>query len=181
MNAFNKSRRTLITVILKGAVLAFLIASISWSSNCFYYSFSGGSLPPHINTVAIPLFEDRTSEYGIKERLTDALIDEFVRDNTLKIADRRSADSVLLGTILNVSDRVETYNRMEQAETFKLYITVEVEYNDLKKNKTMWKERLTQWGRYTVTTGGPEDREKGIDEAIEKLSADILNKTVSGW
>lgn len=181
MNTSSENSRPLMTVALKGIALVSWIVFISCTFYCFHYSFSGSSLPSHIKTVAIPLFEDRTSEYGIKERLTDALIDEFVRDNTLKIADRRSADSVLLGTILNVSDRVETYNRMEQAETFKLYITVEVEYNDLKKNKTMWKERLTQWGRYTVTTGGPEDREKGIDEAIEKLSADILNKTVSGW
>jgi len=150
------------------------------SMSCSYYSFSG-SLPAHIKTIAIPLFDDRTPEYGIKEKLTDALIDEFTRDGTLKIADQRSADSILRGTILSVTDRADAYDREERAESFRIYITVEVKYEDLKKKKVLWKDRLTQWGRYSITTGGPEDREVGINEAVEKLAEDILNKTVSGW
>ncbi|RKY83165.1 hypothetical protein DRP98_07780, partial [candidate division KSB1 bacterium] len=62
---------------------------------CAYYSFSGNTLPSYIKTVAIPLFEDQTSEFGIKEKLTDALISEFTRDNTLKISSQDEADSII--------------------------------------------------------------------------------------
>ena len=55
-------------------------------TSCGPYSFTGSSIPGHIKTIAIPLFEDRTSEFEIKEKLTDYIIDEVTRDNTLKIA-----------------------------------------------------------------------------------------------
>ena len=148
---------------------------------CSYYSFSGSTLPSHIKTVAIPLFEDQTSEFGVKEKLTDALINEFTRDNTLKISSTNKADSILRGKIINVMDRAETYNAQEQVKSYRVYITVEVEFEDLRKRRILWKERLNQWGSYSLTTAGSEERQESIDQAIQKLAEDILNKSVSGW
>ena len=81
---------------------------------CGPYSFSGSALPSYIKTVAVPIFEDRTAEFGIKEALTDAIIERITQDNTLKISDRRRADSVLDGTVLRIEDRAGAYNRDEQ-------------------------------------------------------------------
>lgn len=148
-------------------------------SSCGFYSFSG-SLAPHLNTVAIPLFDDRTAEFGIKEALTDALIEEFTRDNTLKIADRSSADILLEGTIVSVDDRAGAYDQNERVQDVKVYLTVKVKCEDMVKRKLLWEERLTQWGAYDPSLG-PDARNEGVEEAIEKLTADILNKTVAGW
>ena len=147
---------------------------------CGPYSLSGSSVPPHIKTVAIPLFEDQTSEFQIKEKLTDAVIEEITRDNTLKIATEAQADAIVYGKIVSISDQASTYDENEQVETYRVYISINVEVKDIKQAKTMWKEPIRQWGEYSIdpTT---DARQAGIEVAIKKIAEDILNKTVSGW
>jgi len=148
-------------------------------SSCGPYSFSGSS-SPHIKTVAVPIFQDQTSEFGIKEKLTDVVIQEFTKDNTLRVTDRRSADSLIEGTIVRVDDRAGAFTSDERVQDIKIFITVRVRYQDLKKRKVIWEEEITQWGTFNPDEG-PQSREAGIDEAIAKISGEILNKSVSGW
>ncbi|MDZ7312506.1 MAG: LPS assembly lipoprotein LptE [candidate division KSB1 bacterium] len=144
---------------------------------CGHYSFSG-STAPHLKTIAVPVFEDRTAEFGIKEKLTNTIIQEFTRDNTLKIADRRAADSILQGTLLRVEERAGVYNPQETVQQIRIYLTVQMKYEDLKKRKTVWEGELTQFGAYAP---GSTNRQAAIDEAIRKIATEVLNKTVSGW
>lgn len=149
-------------------------------SSCAYYSFSPGSAS-HIKTIAIPLFEDRTAEFGIREQMTEALVQEFTRDNTLRIVERDAADSILEGVIVSVTDRAGPYDKQEMVQELKVYITVDVRYFDVKKNQEVWKDRLTQWGAYDPNAGGTAARQEGVSEAIRKLVTEILNRTVAGW
>jgi hypothetical protein len=142
---------------------------------CGHYSFSG-SAATHLKTIAVPVFDDRTAEFGIKERLTNTIIDEFTRDNTLKISDRRVADSVLLGSLLRVEERAGVYSQNESVQEIRIYLTVQMKYEDLKKRKTVWEAQITQFGNYT-----PPNRQDAIDEAVRKIANEVLNKTVSGW
>ena len=146
---------------------------------CGPYSFSssGGS---GIKTVAIPIFQDQTAEFGIKEKLTDEIVAQFTRDNTLRISDRRNADSLLEGTIIRVEDRAGTFTADEQVKDIQIFITARVRYQDLKKRKVIWEDEITQWGTFNPDEG-PEEREAGIDEAVAKIASEILNKSVSGW
>jgi len=150
---------------------------------CGPYSFSG-STNTHLKTIAVPVFEDRTAEFGVKERLRDAIIGEFTRDNTLKIADRRVADSVLLGTLLNVQESAGVYNQQESVQEVRVTLTVQLKYEDLKKRKTVWEtpnsEPLSQFGSYSPQSGSTS-RQAAIDEAIRKIANEVRNKTVSDW
>lgn len=166
-------------LLLKQAFVCLFLIFTACFLACGPYSFSGSGVP-HIKTVAVPIFQDQTSEFGIKEKLTDAVINEFTRDNTLKITDRRNADSIVEGTIINVNDRAGAFTSDEQVQDIKIFITVRVKYEDLKKRKIIWEEQITQWGTFNPDEG-PQSRENGIDEAVEKIANEILNKSVSGW
>ena len=168
----NKWRRFAVILISAGAVLA------EWG--CGVYSFSGSAYP-HIKSIAIPLFEDRTAEFGVRENLTNALVEAFTRDNTLKIADRRNADAILEGVLMRVEDRPGAYNRQEQVQEIQVFLTVQIKYRDLKKRKIIWEDTISQFGTYTP--GGSENstREDAISEAIAKIADEVLNRTVSGW
>ena len=39
------------------------------------YSTSTALLPPHLKTVAIPVFENGTTEYSLPQEITDAVMD----------------------------------------------------------------------------------------------------------
>jgi hypothetical protein len=146
---------------------------------CGVYSFSG-SLPPHLKTVAVPLFDNKTAEFAVAEDLTEQVIKEFTRDNTLKIDERASADVLVEGAILSLEDRAGAFDPNETVEDFKVYVTVQVRCTDQVKQAKMWEERVTQWGSYDPNIG-PDSRKDGLAEAMTKISQEILNKTVAGW
>ena len=151
---------------------------------CGPYSFSG-SASTHIKTIAVPVFEDRTAEFGVRDRLGNAIIDEFTRDNTLKIADRRVADSILHGTLLGVQETAGVYNRSggnqpESVQEVRVTVTVQLKYEDVKKRKAVWETQMSQFGSYSP--GKPSStRQAAIDEAIRKIANEVRNKTVSDW
>lgn len=154
-------------------------------NGCFRYSFSG-AMTGDIKTIAIPLFENRTAEYGIVEQITDDLILTFQNDNTLKIAGDDAADAILQGTLVRVVDEPYTYEGEGETQDFsvgeyKLTLFVSLEYYDRRKGETIWAQDVQSWGTYTFVTGAPEERDAGFSEAIKKLSEDVLNLTVSGW
>jgi len=160
-----------------------IAATAGW--NCAHYSFSG-ALPGNIKTVAVPLFDDQTSEFGVREELSDAIIAEITRDNTLKIADRSRADAVVQGTLLRVRDQAgvfstESKTRQETVQEIRVYVTIRVKLQEARNKKVLWEEELTQWGSYRPAGGDGGSRRDAIREAINKLAIDVLNKTVAGW
>ena len=142
---------------------------------CGIYSFSGSTLPTHIRTVAVPLFDDDTPEFGIAQDLTDAVIDAITKDNTLKIANPPGHDSMLRGRILRITDGPGQYNRDETVTDYRVTVNVHVSFEDIREQKILWEDTLSQWGSYS------SDREEGIRSALEKIATDILTRTVSSW
>ncbi len=164
---------------MKKIVYILITVTLITVMHCGFYSFSG-SLPPHLNTVAIPLFDNRTAEFGVAEEMTDTLIDEFTRDGSLRISERGSSDVLVEGSIIRIDDRAGAYTQSEEVEDLKIYVTVKIKCTDQVKRQVMWDERLTQFGTYDPAEGA-DGRLAAITEAIEKTSEEILNKTVSGW
>jgi len=172
--------------LINSAAIALFVALLLALSGCFKYSFTGKSGPGHIKSVAIPLFENSTAEYGLAENLTDEVISTFQNDNTLKIEDESTADAVLWGKLTRVEDVPYTYEGEGEVSNFsvgeyKITLTVQLEYYDQVKQETIWKQQVQGWGVYTYGSGSQEEREVGFSEAIKKLAEDILNLTVSGW
>lgn len=146
--------------------------------SCGPYSFTGSGLPG-IKTIAIPLFENQTPEYGIREELTDKLVQGFVQDNTLKVVNERIADSVLKGTILKYQKDAHTFDEQENVKEYIVRIYVNVVLEDKKHSKNIWEEENLQgWGIYSATDEAESD---GKAKAIAKLTEDIVNRTVKGW
>ncbi len=157
-----------------------ILAAVSLVAGCAIYTFSG-NVPGHLKTVAIPAFENQTAEFGLVEKLTDELVDRFILDNSLKVRDLRDANSAVFGTIVRIEDIPFSYSADETVEEYKVTVVVRVRFEDLVKAKIVWEETLSQFGVYPFSGGSSAQREEGIDKAVEKLSEDILNKTVSGW
>ena len=147
---------------------------------CWYYSTSGSMLPSHIRTVAVPLFQNETTwEFGIKEQLTDAVIEAFTRDNTLRVEGERNADAIVRATITAIKEVPFTYDREERVQEYKMQIVLRIRFEDVKQRRTLWEEQSMEgWGTYSTAD---EEWQAGIDRAIEKLASDIVNKTVAGW
>ena len=168
--------------IATAAAATSLLALVIAGSGCGPYSFNASRLPGHIKTVAIPVFENVTPEPGLEQEVTQALTAEFVRDNTLRVVPESRADSGLYGRVIRYQNRVFGYNAQAQTEEYEVLIEVEVEFKDLVKRKTLWKEEalLGRTTYFVVATVGqaPKDEVTGRAEAIRNLASDLLNRTV---
>lgn len=144
------------------------------------YSFTGSSVPAHLKTIAIPLFEDVSGfgEAGVREKFTQELIQLFVNDNSLEIGERLTSDSILEGTITTITDAPSIISPGEQVTKRKITITVHASFTDMKFRKKVWEKEFSNWGEYEQ---GTQTRTVALDEAVRKVAEDILLETVSGW
>ncbi|MEO8167154.1 MAG: LptE family protein [bacterium] len=150
------------------------------SAGC--YSFTGASVPSHLKTVAIPLMEDQTGlgEPSLRERMTRTLTDLFIRDNSLEVADKSAADSILDGVIVSARDEIVSVGGGETVNKRRINMSVQVVYQDMKLRKRIYEKTFSNYGDYDPTAGFTQ-RQAAFDEAIRKISEDILLETVSGW
>lgn len=150
------------------------------------YSFTGASVPTHLKTVAIPLLDDQSGfgEAGLREKLTRTLTDLFIRDNSLEVADKSNADSIIEAAIVAVRDDILAVGAGaqggEQVNKRRINMSVKVVYQDMKLRKKVYEKTFTNYGDYD-SAGGFAQRQAGLDEAMKKISEDILLETVSGW
>lgn len=167
-------RRWYCLIFLCGSVLSNIF------SGC--YSFRGGSVPPHLKTIAIPIAEDQ-SGYGdpnLSKTFTNQLVDLFMKDNTLQLTDRNAADSMIESVITEVKDVPTVLQAGEQVAQRQITVTARVTFQDLKLRKKIWEKTFSKTGNYP-TSGGLTQRNTGVDEAVRKLTDEILNETVAGW
>lgn len=162
---------------VRSALLVFLVLLAGCT-----YSFTGASVPPHLKTIAIPAVEDQ-SGFGdptLRDSFTRDLMQQFTSDNTLEISDRANADAVLEGVITDVRDAPAVLQDGENVSARRISVSVRMTFQDLKLRKKVWEKTFTQYGDYP-SGGGLAQRKEGVDEAVRKLTEDILNETVAGW
>ncbi|MBD3409243.1 MAG: hypothetical protein GF419_03475 [Ignavibacteriales bacterium] len=146
------------------------------------YSFTGASLPPHLETIAIPYAVDKSGsgEPGLRETFTEELIQQFIDDNNFQIADRSDADALLDCAITSVRDQYAAVTAGETAQTRRITVTVSVDYKDLVERKTLMSRQFSNYAEYAAG-GGLDARKAALDEAVEKICEDITLEVVSGW
>ena len=135
-------------LLLYGAVFV-LVAGVAGCG----YSTSPALLPTHLKTVAIPVFENETSEYTLEQDITNAVVQRFVADNHLKVVDERVAQAVIKGKIKTYRNSVFGISAgTTRAEEYRVAITVSVTFKDLVKNRELWSdENMEKTANYYVT------------------------------
>ncbi len=142
-------------------------------------------LPAHLKTVAIPVFENSTTEYTLEQDVTNAVIERFVKDNHLRVVDERSANAVIRGKLTGYKNAVFGFSAANRAQEYRVTLTCSVVFKDLVKNREIWNESdLVKTANYFVVDvpGQPARTElDGRKEAITKIADEILTRSVEGW
>lgn len=160
-----------ITILLP-AILA--MAAFS----CGVYTFSQSALGG-IKSIAIPLFDDQSTEGGLRERITDQLAKAFVADGTVKVVREQQADGILRGVVVSYTREPYNYTNTEIVTEYICRITLDVQFVNRRSDKVIWEQKgMTNWGTYNTDS---ESEDIGKTRAIDKLVEDIINKTVKGW
>jgi outer membrane lipopolysaccharide assembly protein LptE/RlpB len=120
--------------VRRGAVL--LVAALL--GGCGYTV--NGTLPSHIKTVAVPIFQNRTSEPAIEGLITRAVVEAFSTNGRLKVVARDQADAVLDGEIMGYAVSSIAFDRDANVRLYRLLVTINLRMRDLRRNTVLFQE-----------------------------------------
>jgi len=156
-----------------------LVALACMALLCGCYTFRGQTAGA-IKSIAIPTFENESTEFGLSERVTTQLTTGFQSDGTLRVTSADQADAVLHGTVLRVEDLPYSAQANQTVDEYRFSLTCQIELIDTKTQQAIWTQNSTEWATYPYT-GSLENRDQAIQEAVNKLQQDILNRIVGSW
>ncbi|MGP0566909.1 MULTISPECIES: LPS assembly lipoprotein LptE [unclassified Nitrospina] len=104
-------------------------------------------LPPHLKTIAIPVFDNVSQEPVINRNLTERVRQSFLRDGRLRLVkSAANADLLLTGKLTAYSIRAVAFDDRDVVTEYWVYIDIDVVVKDQVKNRTHLKQTLkTRW------------------------------------
>jgi outer membrane lipopolysaccharide assembly protein LptE/RlpB len=144
-------------------------------SACGYRFAGSGNLPGGIQTIAVDIFTNRTSETGLQNIVTNDLIYEFTRKGRTVYTNPKEGGAVLTGVI--ESSRVSTISRQGQQSPLerRVEITVNLKLTS-SDDKVIWSASgISEFEEYDVATD-KQATEINKRRAIESLSKRLAEK-----
>ena len=99
-----------------------------------------GTLPSHINTVAVPVFQNRTAEPAIEGLITRAVVEAFSTNGRLKVVGSDQADAILHGEIINYSVTSIAFDQNANVRQYRLMVTVNLRMRDVRRNTMLFRQ-----------------------------------------
>ena len=134
-------------------------------------------------TVATPIFENKSFERDVEFQLTEALTKELELRTPYKVVNRTTAETVLSGTITSV--RHKLLSRTFEggiAQEIQLIVNVSYEWKDTKTGKVIRKRgQLSGTGEYLPARGTSEPIEVAKHQAVAEIARDLVSSLRKDW
>lgn len=182
-------------VIISGFVrpMVYSLLSMVLLASCGYTTKS--TLPSNIKTIHIETFknnidfaaEGRRNLYLplLEIKVRNAVINRFLFDGNLKIADADKADLVLKGQLLSYDRSALRYTDNGDVQEYRVHITVSLEMRNAQSEEAeeaAWTEAgFAGEATYFVTGASARSEEAAVEDAITDLARRIVERTVEDW
>jgi Lipopolysaccharide-assembly len=159
-----------------GASLAMLAAACG-------YRVAGTAtrLPADVKVIAIPAFTNKTPRFKIEQRMTAAVMREFIERSTFQVTSNpTSADAELKGTVNSVRSGVLTFDpNTGRATTFQIQVSASVQLIDLHTKQVLFSNpHYIFREEYQVSQSTPALFEEDVP-AMNRLSRDFARTLVT--
>ena len=140
----------------------------------------GTRLPPDIKTIAVVPFQNKTSTYRIEQRMSQAVVQEFLSRTKYRIvSDPKEADAVLHGEIENLDSIAVVYDSTTgRATTMLVTVKMKVELDDRNSKALFQDDNFVFRQPYEIST----DVTSFFDEeapALDRMAHDFATRLVA--
>jgi outer membrane lipopolysaccharide assembly protein LptE/RlpB len=174
-----------------------VIGSISlFVASCGYHFSGEGQGPkPGLVCIAIPVFENKTSEPNAGALFAGALREQFMLRGSMKVVPVEDAQAVFIGVVKSieiqpvahhpvsiVSNRVTVENR--------LFITLDVRCEDKVTHKVLWRDPAFRYFKVYLVNDNPlqpqpivgfDNREAALEYLAQEMSTRIHDRFLSNF
>ena len=123
-----------------GGALALVVALLA--GGCGYTV--GGTLPPHIQTIAVPIFRNSTREPAVESIITRAVVEAFSTNGRLRVVRTSQADAILEGDIIGFTVGAIAFDKDSNVSLYRLVVTVNLRMRDVKRNAVLFTQNGVQ-------------------------------------
>ena len=140
----------------------------------------GGNLPPHVKTVAVPIFKNLTQQPAIENVITAAVVNAFANGGRLKVVPVAQADSILEGEIVGYTVDSIAFNSSINAQEFRLRVRLNIQFRDVRNNTMLWRQEGLE-ERSDFRVGGQVSQTISAERegAASQAAVDIGRRIVS--
>jgi len=151
-----------------------------------------GNLAANLRTIYVTPFENSIDFSSANRRniylpvleidVRNAVVDRYLFDGNLRIADENQADLILKGELVGYFREGLRYTDNDDVEEYRVIISVNIELFNIADNVVMWSESgFAGDATYFVTGPQASSETAAIKAAIEDLAKRIVERTIEDW
>jgi hypothetical protein len=153
---------------------------------------TGSLLPSNYRKIAIQPFVNKVNNIEenssvlyvplLETNVRTAIIDRFVFDGNLHIADLDKADLVLNGALIGVQQDDLRQDVNQNVQEYRIRIIVSLSLTDAATGKVLWKEpSFAGETTYFLTGSQASSQSAAIDAALTDLATRVVERTIENW
>ncbi|TBR24652.1 hypothetical protein EPO15_03630 [bacterium] len=160
-----------------------LLAACGGAGDDMIYKPADQILPPHIKRLAIRPVINKTQQFGLEDKLTLRIRDEFLRNGQYSVAPETMADGVVVVTLTRYILVPTQYDSVLAPTAYKLRVMADLDFVDRTKNQILWTEpNLEGVQTYTASTLTGGITEEAARELIwDVIARDVVTRVVKGF
>ncbi len=173
---------------------AILLIMIFFLPGCAYTTHS--MMAPELRSIYVDSFSNKINiadeqsdvrmykgyRAGMENDVTKAVIDRYLFDGNLKIESKDSASLILKGELADFRKEPLRYDANDNIEEYRLIIAVNLQLENAKTGKVLWKENnFSGESTYRTTGSLAKGETSAIKDATQDLARRVVERTVEGW
>ncbi|MBI4467075.1 MAG: LptE family protein [Acidobacteria bacterium] len=141
----------------------------------------GASLPTEIKVIAVPAFENRTPWMRLEQRLTAAVMQEFIHRSRYRVVGKeQDADAVLRGAVTSATTTPVIFApETGRASAVQVAVRVSVELRDRRTRATLYANRDFVFREQYEISSDLDSFFEERDPALDRLARDFAASLVS--
>lgn len=168
------------------AALGVLI--LSASAGCGYTSKN--ALPENIKSIYVKTVVNQiditqivTYKPGLEMDITNAIVRRLQRDGNLKVVKRpEDADVILESALIRFDQEGLRFSKLETSQELRVFLVLSMKLIDAKAGQPLWEEsNFSGDEEYFVSQIHDQSRDTAVDQAIERLARNVVDRIVEDW
>jgi outer membrane lipopolysaccharide assembly protein LptE/RlpB len=146
------------------------LLAVLFVSGCGYHvAGKGGAMPPGVESLAIPVFENRTTKPDIESDLTAAFVTEFV--TTVNV--EGDAGHAMYGVIKRYELQPVSFTKSDINQEYRLTVEMTLTIIDKSSGQVVWRdENISDYEDFTVNINDVTETTEREEAALGKLARD---------
>jgi len=140
-------------------------------------------LPQNIKRICLRPVVNKTQQFGLEDKLSLAIRDQFLRDGRYPIVPEADSDGIVLVTVTRYILTPVRYDSKLVPTAYKLRVIADLQFIDRATNTAIWEEPIME-GILTYaaqTLPGGMTEEQAREQIWDSLSRDVVKRVIDGF